>query len=184
MSSSENTYSRFSLRGQLTWKSLVAIIITAVSLITLYWFDQLAEHRINAEHQNQKITLFLTQHYEPLLVSHINEISAMPVKNLPKHTSVAALDAIIAPLLILPVVNIKLYARSGLTVYSSIHDDIGITKSDHTALRSALNGNMHHTLALRARFIAPRGKTRKLLVSSRSLPISHPQLQGSKFACC
>jgi hypothetical protein len=106
VSCAKSTSSRFHLLRKLTWTSVLAIVIAAVSLITLYWFDQLAEHRAGAEQENEKITLRLAQQYHSALTRYIAEMSGLPVEHLGGHQSVAAMDVLVESYLASPVVKI------------------------------------------------------------------------------
>ena len=157
-SGAESMSGGFNLLRRLALTSLLAVIVAATGLVALYWFDQLAEHRIDAERLNEKIAKQLAKQHQAVLVQHIADMSALPAKDMRQPATAAELDGIIEPLLEPSVVKVKLYSRSGLTVHSSVHGEIGDIEADNADLGSALKGETSHVMEFRSTVRTPGGE--------------------------
>ena len=150
--------SKFPLLRRLSTVCLAVMCITAIALISLYWQDQLNEHKDIAAQENEKALDFiehLLSDQIKVVVAKSNASDIQPLLTAPNIDSVMASALVdIRPV---EALKVKIYNLSGVTIYSTVREDIGRTSSHPDFLAKALRGKTSHQAEFRKAFSSPSG---------------------------
>lgn len=143
---------RFPLLRRLSIISLLAMVITATILILLYRQDQLSEHEKIAAQENEKTAIHLIHLMNGQINDYLAAAVGLDTKTMRAYPGIGAFNATLSTVREHDVLKVKLYNTSGITVFSTIPDDIGGTSRNPGLPRQALAKGTQHKLEFRDTF--------------------------------
>jgi len=144
---------RINLARRLTVGNTLAFLIAAIVLVLLYRHDQIEEHSTLLAGENERTAHHLARMFGDRIAAFVARSDTPETDDPRRHPEIAALDALVNEHVDGSILKIKIYAPSGTTVYSSVHDDIGGTSRNLDALAAADEGAW---VAARAPFLLYR----------------------------
>ena len=172
---SASSVPRFSLLRRISLASLLAMLGTASFLMLLYWQDQVAEHGAIAGKESEKTAAHIAQLMSGQISSYIAATEGLDALSLRTNPGVNSFDASLDTFRELHIFKLKLYNSNGITVFSTVQDDIGGTGSDPEILKKALAGKPQHKLGFRESFRAPAGEVHNRHIISTYTPLAHAE---------
>jgi len=141
--------------------AVVGAILCIVALTTSAWFHVTtgtAQMKRMAQENNAALTLALSNALQDDLLRFLGAADGVPASELSERAQRAGLhDAVRRVMKGTNVVKVKIYSRTGLTVFSTDPGQIGENKSDNSGFRSAIGGRIASDLTFRDRFDAFEG---------------------------
>ncbi|MDA0229405.1 MAG: HAMP domain-containing sensor histidine kinase [Proteobacteria bacterium] len=133
----------------------IVLLVAAGALAYVNQAASIARLKNMAEESNVALTFAMSNMLREEVGELMNiapDLSAAELKQLPalRHINLAFTDATQGT----RIVNIKIYSRSGMTVYSSDPSQIGEDKSDNAGFQSAIGNVVASTLTFRDQFNA------------------------------
>ncbi|MBK9207112.1 MAG: hypothetical protein IPL71_01895 [Anaerolineales bacterium] len=164
----------FPLLQYFTVTSLIAFVLVAVSLVTLY--RQIAVNSLLeiGESKNAALTQTFSNVIWPEFSSFLLSSADLSADEIRAHPETARLrQAVIEQTQGLSVIKVKIYNREGITLFSTQEDQIGEDKSENAGYLAALNGGFASELTHRDTFSAFEGEIENRDVISSYIPIRH-----------
>lgn len=168
--------SKLFLLRLLSIASLLAILITALSLVYLYRHEQI---RLSEEYLAQKNESHLLRHVNSLSDTINALVTNSAVRNsqtvLPDFDTLffSASDEIDTNTLL----KLKIYNLAGVAVYSSAKSEIGKTSQRPDLLAKALHGETVHSMEHRDTFFSMNGEMRDVHVYLTYMPLKYGEKQ-------
>ena len=147
-----STIFRFQLLRRLSLISLLAMLATAALLILLYRQDQLEEHRELAAQENEKSATHLTHLMEGQIKAYIAATAELDVQALRSNPGIGTFNATLETVREHSILKLKLYDPSGMTLFSTVTDDIGGFSRNRGMPEKALAGGTQHQMEFRNTF--------------------------------
>ncbi len=152
--------------------ALVAVVVASVAIGLL--FRYVAERNIYAlgEKQNEILGKAIANALWPNIKMFINPTSTQ-ISGFDRDFIFTLTDSILRPLVTeLPVVKVKVFSITGLTLYSTNKSEFGELKvSDYPNLTRALEGGPVSSLSLRENFDGLKGPMQQVYIVSSYLPL-------------
>ena len=152
--------------------SLVAFLLVAILLVTLY--RQIAVNELIAlgESKNTAITQSFSNVIWPEFEDFLNSASELSTIEIQSHPETARLrQAVLEQMQGLSVIKVKIYTLDGKTVFSTEASQIGEDKSENKGFIAAANGGLASELTHRDTFSAFEGEIADRDVISSYIPI-------------
>lgn len=169
------TASKFPLLRRLSFVSLAAMLITAATLIFLYWQDQFAEHKEIAARDNEKSAI----HFAHQLGGQINDLisvtEGLDERALRANPKIDVFTAELEKVHGHDFAKLKIYNLSGKIAYSSVKGEIGTSSGHPELLDMALRGEARHLLSFRKTFMSSSGELHDRYIASTYLPLIHAE---------
>lgn len=163
--------SRFPLLRRFSIASLVAMLITATTLVFLYRQDQLAEHERIAGLRNEQAAIQLIH----LLGNQINTLAVasegLGTQALRSNPNIALFPSAQEMVRAYDILKLKIYNRSGVIIYSSARDEIGGVSKHPDWQAKALLGEATHKLEFRDTFTGASGEIHGIYVAVTYMPL-------------
>ena len=141
--------------------AVIAGVICVAALITSGWFRVTAgtaQMKQAAQENNAALTLALSNALQDDLLRFLSIAGHSSVSALTQRAQEAGLhDAVLRVMKGTKVVKVKIYSRTGMTVFSTDPKQIGEDKSDNAGFRTAIDGRAVSDLTFRDRFDAFEG---------------------------
>ncbi|MDO8294292.1 MAG: EAL domain-containing protein [Gallionella sp.] len=166
---------RFPLLRRISITSLLATLITATLLIFLYRQDQLAEHGQIAAQENEKTAIHLIQLMDGQITAYVAATAGLDTQALRTNSGIAPFNAILNTVREHDILKLKLYNPSGVTIFSSVPDDIGGTSRNPEIPKKALASGTQHRLEFRDTFRTPAGDIRDRNILATYVPLTHAE---------
>jgi PAS domain S-box-containing protein len=166
---------RFPLLRRISITSLLATLITATLLIFLYRQDQLAEHEQIAAQENEKTAIHLIQLMNGQITAYVAATAGLDTRALRTNPGIAPFNAILNTVREHDILKLKLYNPSGITIFSSVPDDIGGTSRNPEMPKKALASGTQHRLEFRDTFRTPAGDVRDRNILATYVPLTHAE---------
>jgi diguanylate cyclase (GGDEF)-like protein/PAS domain S-box-containing protein len=160
---------RFTLLGRFSITSMVAMLLTASVLVSLYRQDQFSEHEELAAHQSEKIAI----HIKHLLDDQLKD-STISRNGFNARALRASLDsnALFTALDNIPehqFIKLTIYDLSGAPIYSSINEE----PQRSAGLAKALQGEITSQIEFRDYLLGTAGELHDRYVSVLRMPLTH-----------
>ena len=151
----------------------LALVVLAAALMGLAYRSIATRALVDtAEAGNEKITQVAINTLWHKAALDLGSMTALDASGLRASPAIAAFDADVRKLIAgTSVLKAKLYAPTGMTIYSSDPSQIGEDKSSNPGFRSALGGQVTSELTHRGRFSAFEGKVEDRDLVSSYLPV-------------
>ncbi len=166
---------RFPLLRRISITSLLATLITATLLIFLYRQDQLAEHEQIATQENEKTAIHLIQLMNEQITAYVAATAGLDTLALRANPGIAPFNATLDTVREHDILKLKLYNSSGVTIFSSVPDDIGGTSRNPEIPKKAMASGTQHRLEFRDTFRTPAGDVRDRNILATYVPLTHAE---------
>ncbi len=163
----------FPLLRRLSITSLLAMLVTAAILIFLYRQDQVTEHENIAEQENEKTAIHLTHLLDDRITTLISATEGLDTQSLRVNPNIGLFATALETVREHHVVKLKIFNLSGITVFSSVTEEIGMTSKHPDWLAKALRGEVPHKLEFRKTFISPSGELHDRYIANTYMPLTH-----------
>lgn len=162
---------QFPLLRRFSIASLVAMLVTATILVFLYRQDQLAEHeQISAQRNEQAATQLVH-----LLDDRINTLATtddgLNAQALRNNPNLDLFPSAAEMLRSYDILKLKIYNRSGTTIYSSFKGEVGEVGRHPDLLAKALAGETTDRLEFYDTFSGANGTVRDVYVANTYMPL-------------
>lgn len=152
--------------------ALVAVLVASITIV--FVFRYVAERNIHAlgEQQNAILGKAITNALWPNIKMFINS-SETSISGFDREFIFPLIESILRPLVAdLPVVKVKIFNETGLTLYSTNAKEIGEVKNaDYSDLMLAIKGGVVSKMALRDTFEGLSGRRESVYIVSTYLPL-------------
>ncbi|MEO5338438.1 MAG: PAS domain S-box protein [Magnetospirillum sp. WYHS-4] len=130
------------------------LLLVALGLGFLYREDQLDEHLLLTQEENVRLVQTFANTFWPQFLPFVRSVAGLEREALQKRGELKAIDIAVRSLVTgLPVLKVKLYDLSGLTLYSPIRSEVGNRVGDKPIfVDAALGGRAQSEMSFRARF--------------------------------
>jgi len=166
---------RFPLLRRISITSLLATLITATLLIFLYQQDQLDEHQEIAAQENEKTAIHLSHLMDGQINTYIAATAGLDTQALRAYPGIAPFNATLDTVREHAILKLKLYNPSGITLFSSVPDDIGGISRNPDMPQKALASGTQHRLEFRDTFRTPVGEIRDRQILATYVPLTHAE---------
>ena len=170
-----STTARFPLLRRLSITSLAAMLITAAILVLLYRQDQFAEHENIAAQENEKTAIHLTHLLDKQIDTLVSSTGGLDARALRTNQNIGAFTAALESVREHHVVKLKIFNPSGIAVFSSVNEEIGLASKHPGVLAKALNGETVHTVEFRKTFLSPSGELHDRYIANTYMPLVHAE---------
>ncbi|MDO8465735.1 MAG: EAL domain-containing protein [Gallionella sp.] len=151
------TATRYPLLHRLSIISLLAMIVTAAILIFLYRNDQLAEHEEIAGQENEKTAIHLAHLMNGQINAYLASTAGLDPQTLRTNPGIQAFKGTLNTVREHSILKLKLYNPSGITVFSSVAEEIGGNSRNRGMPEKVLASGTQHKLEFRNKFSTPAG---------------------------
>ena len=166
---------RFPLLRRLSLTSLLAMLITATLLILLYRQDQLDEHEEIAAQENEKTAIHLIHLMNGQIDAYVAAAAGLDARALQANLGIAAFNATLDTVREHRILKLKLYNPSGITIFSTVPDDIGGTSRNPGMPQKTLASGTQHKLEFRDTFRTSDTELRNRHILATYVPLSHAE---------
>ncbi|MDD2916008.1 MAG: EAL domain-containing protein [Gallionella sp.] len=164
---------RFPLLRRLSLTSLAAMLVTVTILVFLYRQDQFAEHEEIAAQENEKTAIHLTHLLDDQINRLISSAEGLDPKVLRTNPDIGVFTSVLELVREHHVVKLKIFNASGIAVYSSVTDEIGVASKHPELLAKALHGEVLHKLDFRKSIIGSSGELHDRYIANTYMPLTH-----------
>jgi len=164
---------RFPLLRRLSVTTLIAMLITASLLILLYRQDQLAEHEKIAAQENEKTATHLVHLLDDQLAALVATTAGFNAQALRTNPDADRLAATLDTVREHSALKLKIFNPSGIAVFSSAREEIGLESKRPALLEKALRGETRHVIELRDTFAGSTGLLHDRYIAETFMPLIH-----------
>lgn len=161
------------LLRQLSVISLVAMLITSGILIFLYRQDQLAEHVKISSQENELAANHLMRSLDDQIYTLITSSNGLDTQALRANPNIDLFPPAQEMAREYGILKLKIYNRSGTTLYSSAKSEIGETGRHPDMLAKALRGEVSDSHEFREMFLSANGEMHGVHISLTYMPLVH-----------
>src|SRR3989338_3452158 len=166
---------RFPLLRRLSIISLLATLVTATRLIFVNRQDQLAKNKQIAAQENEKTAIHLIQLMNRQIAAYVATTTGLDTQALRANPGINPFNATLDTIREHHILKLKLYNPSGITIFSSVPDDIGGTSRNPKMPQKALASGTQHQLEFRDTFRTPAGDIRDRHILATYVPLTHAE---------
>ncbi|TNC95725.1 MAG: PAS/PAC sensor-containing diguanylate cyclase [Gallionellaceae bacterium] len=163
---------KFTLLRRFSITSMAAMLLTAFILVSLYRQDQFVEHEEIAAHQSEKTALHINHLLDAQLKNSGIATNGFDAQDLRMKLNSNVLSAAPGNIPEHRFVKLKIYDLSGVTLYSSINEEIGKPQYS-VGLAKALQGNMMSQVEFRNSLPSAAGTLHDRYISVLYMPLTH-----------
>lgn len=160
---------RFTLLQRLSITSLVAMLLTASSLVFLYRQDQFSEHKEIAAQQSEKIATHINHLLNNQLKDLVITRNGFNARALREHLDSNALFTALGNTPEHRFIKLTIYDLSGAPLYSSINEE----PQPSEGLAEALQGEIKSHIEFRDSILGKEGELHDRYVSVLRMPLTH-----------
>jgi len=161
------------LLRRLSLTSLLAMLVTATILISLYQRDQFAEHEGIAAQENEKTALSLIHLLDNQINTFIAATEGLDSQALHANPDVSSLATAITGIREHQILKLKIFNQGGEAVFSTVPGEIGGTSNNPALLAKALQGGTLHQMEFSKTFLSHTGELHDRYVAETYMPLTH-----------
>ncbi len=166
---------RYPLMRRLSITSLLATIVTAILLISLYRQDQLAEHEAIAAEENEKTATHLIQLMSRQIGAYLAATAGLDIQALRTNPGIGPFNTTLNTVREHRILKLKLYDLSGMVVFSTVTQDIGGGSRNREMPGKALASGTQHKLEFREAFRTTAGEIRDRQILATYVPLTEAE---------
>ena len=163
----------FPLLRRLSIASLLAMLVTAVTLILLYRHDQISEHNEISKQHSQIVARRLLYLLDSQINTFITASDKLPAQSLQANPNLALLRDTQGIVREFEVLKLEIYNLHGTVLYSSAEEDIGKTSSQPELLAKALRGEVASQAEFLDTLSTQFGTEHDTYVALTYMPLTH-----------
>jgi diguanylate cyclase (GGDEF)-like protein len=158
---------------QISIKSLVGMVVTALLIVLLYRHDQLTEHSEIIRNENEASASHVMHLLDDEIATLISTSKELEAQAFQENPIIENFSAALAKVSEHNILKLKLFNLSGTVAYSSAKKDIGKMSSHPDFLKKALDGTAMNHIEYRETFLVATGELHDVYIVEGYYPIIH-----------